>query len=138
MLFLEAERGNHFTIFTNPAISDVRSAIKLANLQVLNTGMTSRTYSKIEFLFRFCFIQTWLKCRPRPSQLTINCNVFQYYFLIYIIVELYQSRISRAERLFKYDIICSQVAGYNSNKQNYPIDDAFRGRHALASLPAGI
>ena len=39
---------------------------------------------------------------------------------------------------FKYDVICSQVAGYNSNKQNYPIDDAFRGRHALASLPAGI
>ena len=27
---------------------------------------------------------------------------------------------------------------YNSNKQNDPIDDALRGRHALASLPAGI
>ena len=49
-----------------------------------------------------------------------------------------QSRISRAERLFKYDDICSQVAGCNSNKQNDPIDDALRGRHALASLPAGI
>ena len=43
-----------------------------------------------------------------------------------------------AGRLFKYDVICSQVAGYNSNKQNDPIDDALRGRHALASLPAGI
>ena len=31
MLFLEEERGNHFTILTNPAISDVRSAKKLAN-----------------------------------------------------------------------------------------------------------
>ena len=51
MLFLEEERGNHFTIFTNPAISDVRSANKLANLPVPNTGMTARprTYSKIEF-----------------------------------------------------------------------------------------
>ena len=37
MLFLEEERGNHFTIFTNPAISDVRSANKLANLPVPNT-----------------------------------------------------------------------------------------------------
>ena len=46
---LEAERGNHFTIFTNPAISDVRSANKLANLHVPNTGMTARTYSNIEF-----------------------------------------------------------------------------------------
>ena len=43
-----------------------------------------------------------------------------------------------AGRVFKYDVIFSQVAGYNSNKQNDPIDDAFRGRHALASLPAGI
>ena len=31
-----------------------------------------------------------------------------------------------------------EVSGYNSNKQNDPIDDALRGRHALASLPAGI
>ena len=51
MLFLEEERGNHFTIFTNPAISDVRSANKLANLPVPSTGMTARTYSKIEFEF---------------------------------------------------------------------------------------
>ena len=49
MLFLEEDRGNHFTIFTNPAISDVRSTNKLANLPVPNTGMTARTYSKIEF-----------------------------------------------------------------------------------------
>ena len=55
MLFLEEERGNHFTIFTNPAISDVRSANKLANLPVPNTWMTARprTYSKIEFEFDF-------------------------------------------------------------------------------------
>ena len=53
MLFLEEERGNHFTIFTNPAISDVRSANKLANLPVPNTGMTARTYSKIAFEFDF-------------------------------------------------------------------------------------
>ena len=36
-------------IFTNPAISDIRSANKLANLLVPNTGMTTRKYSKIEF-----------------------------------------------------------------------------------------
>ena len=53
MLFLEEERGNHFTIFTNPAISDVRSGNKLANLPVPTTGMTARTYSKIEFEFDF-------------------------------------------------------------------------------------
>ena len=53
MLFLEEERGNHFTIFPNPAISDVRSANKLANLPVPNTGMTARTYSKIAFEFDF-------------------------------------------------------------------------------------
>ena len=53
MLFLEEERGNHFTIFSNPAISDVRSANKLANLPVPNTGMTARTYSKIAFEFDF-------------------------------------------------------------------------------------
>ena len=35
-------------------------------------------------------------------------------------------------------VICSQVSVYNSNKHNDPIDDALRGRHALASLPAGI
>ena len=52
---------NHFTIFTNPAISDVRSANKLSTLPVPNTGMTARTYSNIEFLVRFCCIQTWLK-----------------------------------------------------------------------------
>ena len=53
MLFLEEERGNKFTIFTNPVISDVRSANKLVNLPVPNTGMTARTYSKIEFEFDF-------------------------------------------------------------------------------------
>ena len=47
MIFLEAERENHFTIFTNPAILDVRSANKLANVHVPNTGMTAITYSKI-------------------------------------------------------------------------------------------
>ena len=57
MLFLEEERGNHFTIFTNPAISDVRSANKLANLPVPNTGMTARTYSKIAFEFDFALYQ---------------------------------------------------------------------------------
>ena len=49
MLFLEEERGNNFTLFTNPAISDVRSANKLVNLPVPNTGVTAITYSKIEF-----------------------------------------------------------------------------------------
>ena len=53
MIFLEEERGNHFTIFTNPAISDVRSANKLVNVPVPNTGMTAITYSKIEFEFDF-------------------------------------------------------------------------------------
>ena len=53
MLFLEEERGNYFTIFTNPAISDVCSANKLVNLPVPNTGMTAITYSKIEFEFDF-------------------------------------------------------------------------------------
>ena len=53
MLFLEEERGNHFTIFTNPAISDVRSTNKLANVHVPNTGMTARTYSKIAVEFDF-------------------------------------------------------------------------------------
>ena len=53
MLFLEEERGNHFTIFTNPVISDVRTANKLVNLPVPNTGMTAITYSKIEFEFDF-------------------------------------------------------------------------------------
>ena len=53
MLFLEEERGNNFTIFTNPAISDVCSANKLVNLPVPNTGMTVITYSKIEFEFDF-------------------------------------------------------------------------------------
>ena len=53
MLFLEEERGNYFTIFTNPAISDVRSANKLVNLPVPNTGMTAIAYSKIEFEFDF-------------------------------------------------------------------------------------
>ena len=53
MLFLEEERGNHFTIFTNPTISDVSTANKLVNLPVPNTGMTARTYSKIEFEFDF-------------------------------------------------------------------------------------
>ena len=63
------------------------------------------------------------------------------FWQIYIILQddrYNQSHISRAERLFKYDVICSQVAGYNSNKQNDPIDDALRGHYALASLPAGI
>ena len=49
MLFLEAEKGNKFTSFTNPAFSGVRSSNKFANLPVPNTGMTARTYSKIEF-----------------------------------------------------------------------------------------
>ena len=49
-----------------------------------------------------------------------------------------QSRISRAERLFNYDVIDSDAVGCNSNKQNDPIDDTLRGHHALASLPAGI
>ena len=53
MLFLEEERGNNFTLFTNHAISDVRSANKLVNLPVPNTGMTAITYSKIEFEFEF-------------------------------------------------------------------------------------
>ena len=53
MIFLEEERGNTFTIFTNPAISDVRSANKLVNVPVPNTGMTAITYSKIEFDFDF-------------------------------------------------------------------------------------
>ena len=53
-------------------------------------------------------------------------------------IGLYQSRISRAERLFNYDVIDSHAVGCNSNKQNDPIDDALRGPHALASLPAGI
>ena len=53
MLFLEEEIGNHFTIFTNPAISDVRIENKLVNLPEPNTGMTARTYSKIEFEFDF-------------------------------------------------------------------------------------
>ena len=53
MLFLEEERGNNFTIFTNPAISDVRSANKLVHLPVPNTGMTAITYSKIEFELDF-------------------------------------------------------------------------------------
>ena len=53
MLFLEEERENHFTIFTIPAMSDVRSANKLVHLPVPNTGMTARTYSEIEFEFDF-------------------------------------------------------------------------------------
>ena len=53
MLFLEEEKGNNFTIITNPAISDVHSANKLVNLPVPNTGMTAITYSKIEFEFDF-------------------------------------------------------------------------------------
>ena len=53
-------------------------------------------------------------------------------------VRFNQSRISRAERLFNYDVIDSHAVGCNSNKQNDPIDDALRGHHALASLPAGI
>ena len=43
-----------------------------------------------------------------------------------------------AGRLFNYYVIDSHAAGYNSNKQNDPIDDALRGHHALASLPAGV
>ena len=54
------------------------------------------------------------------------------------IVYYNQSRISRAERHFNYDVIDSHAVGCNSNKQNDPIDDALRGHHALASLPAGI
>ena len=43
--FLEAERGNHFIVFTNPAISDVRRAYQFANVPAPNTGMTASTYS---------------------------------------------------------------------------------------------
>ena len=86
MLFLKEERGNNFTIFTNRVISYVRSANKLVNLPVPNTGMTARTYSKIEFEFDFALYK--LGCIMSP--LTINCKVFQYCFLIYIIVELYR------------------------------------------------
>ena len=53
MLFLEEERGNNFTIFTNPVISDVGSANKLVNLPVPNTAMTARTHIKFEFEFDF-------------------------------------------------------------------------------------
>ena len=49
MLFLEAESGNHFITFTNPAISDVRGAYQFANVPVPNIGMTARTYSTFEF-----------------------------------------------------------------------------------------
>ena len=41
VIFRRRERGNNFTIFTNPAISDVRSVNKLVNLPVPNTGMTA-------------------------------------------------------------------------------------------------
>ena len=51
MLFLEAERENNFTTFTNPAFSDGRSSNKLANFPVPNTGKAAKTYSKIEFDF---------------------------------------------------------------------------------------
>ena len=53
MLFLEEERGNNFTLFTYPAISDVRSANQIVKLPVPNTGMTAITNSTIEFEFEF-------------------------------------------------------------------------------------
>ena len=53
VIFRGREGKPFYELFTNPAISDVRSANKLANLPVLNTGMTARTYSKIEFEFDF-------------------------------------------------------------------------------------
>ena len=52
-VIFRGREGNYFTIFTNRAISDVRSANKLVNLPVPNTGMTTITYSKIEFEFDF-------------------------------------------------------------------------------------
>ena len=64
MLFLEEERGNQFTIFTNPAISDVRSANKFANLPVPNPGMTARKYSKIEFEFDFALYTNLVEVVP--------------------------------------------------------------------------
>ena len=60
MLFLDSERGNNFTIFTNPTISDVRSANKLAKLHVPNNGMTALEHRvKLSFdfdfaLYKFC------------------------------------------------------------------------------------
>ena len=42
-----------------------------------------------------------------------------------------QSRISRAERLFNYDVIDSHAVGCNSNKHNDPIDDAATTRSRL-------
>ena len=57
---------------------------------------------------------------------------------LFVCADTKQSRISLAERLFNYDAIDSHAVGCNSNKQNDPIDDALRGHHALASLPAGI
>ena len=52
-VIFRGREGISFTIFSNPAISDVRSANKLANVPVPNTGMAARTYSKIAFEFDF-------------------------------------------------------------------------------------
>ena len=79
---------------------------------------------------RFCIIHEIPKL--------IKDNYFPGKVLEKINSHSYQSRISRAERLFNYDVIDSHAVGCNSNKQNDPIDDALRGHHALASLPAGI
>ena len=50
-VIFRGREGKSFYDITNHAISDVRSANKLANLPVPNTRMTARTYSKIEFEF---------------------------------------------------------------------------------------
>ena len=52
-VIFRGREGNNFTLFTNPAISDVRSANKLVNLPVPSNGMTAITYSKNEFEFEF-------------------------------------------------------------------------------------
>ena len=64
VIFRGRERGNHFTIFTNPAISDVRSANKLAKLPVPNTRMTARTYSKIEVEFDYLLYTNLVEVVP--------------------------------------------------------------------------
>ena len=53
VIFRGREGKSFYDIYTNPAMSDVRSANKLVILPVPNTGITARTYSKIEFEFDF-------------------------------------------------------------------------------------
>ena len=52
-VIFRGREGKSVYAIPNPAISDVRSANKLVNLPVPNTGMTAITYSKIEFEFEF-------------------------------------------------------------------------------------